>query len=364
MTRSDVLMIRADAGVAIGSGHVMRCLALAQGWQDIGGRAVVAYACMPSALEKRLRDEQVELVKLEVEPGSVEDSEKTAMLAAQQGTSWVVVDGYRFGAGFQRTLKAANLKVLFIDDYGHSAHYSADLVLNQEGFDGVRIYSHRDPETRLLLGPRYAMLRREFTAQRGWRRKIAPTARRVLVTLGGTDPANLTSIVMEGLRRIDADDVEIMVVVGGGNPHLQDIRRVAESFPIPVEIQQSVSNMAEVMTWADLAISAAGTTCWEMFMLGLPAIIIPAADNQVQASFRFDEIGAAKEIKNTGPELAVELGKAISELLRSQEARARMSATGMQLVDGLGVARILHELGYEVRLNLSPTNVSRVKLTE
>ena len=157
------LLFRTDASVGSGTGHVMRCLALAQALQDAGGHAIFAVADATPALEERLRMEKVEHLRPKVIPGSPDDAKETVELAQKKNASWVVVDGYHFGAEYQSLLKAAGLKLLFVDDNGHGESYSADLVLNQNTHARPGLYRKRDPQTRLLLGPRYAMLRREFT---------------------------------------------------------------------------------------------------------------------------------------------------------------------------------------------------------
>ena len=174
MTAS-VLLIRADASVAMGSGHVMRCLALAQAWQDAGGRAVFAMADVTPAIHERLTAESSGVLTLSASAGSAEDSKQTIELAQAQNAKWLVVDGYQFDAEYyQRSMKAANFKLLFLDDFGHAKHYSADVVLNQNVSAQQGLYSDCEVHTRVLLGPKYALLRREFSGWRGWKKVTSP----------------------------------------------------------------------------------------------------------------------------------------------------------------------------------------------
>lgn len=117
------LIIRADAGTQIGTGHVMRCLALAQAWQDATGQVIFVMATEAPALEARLKLEEMEVVHLSVELESAEEAKETADLARQLGANWVVADGYQFGAEYQRIIKDRGLRLLFIDDYGHASQY-------------------------------------------------------------------------------------------------------------------------------------------------------------------------------------------------------------------------------------------------
>ena len=121
MTSLSTLLIRSDASIAIGTGHVMRCLALAQAWRDAGGNVTFAMAEATPSIEARLRIEGVNVVRLPVPPGSTEDSARTCDLARQENAAWVVVDGYQFGSAYQTALRAAGLKVLFVDDHGMRA---------------------------------------------------------------------------------------------------------------------------------------------------------------------------------------------------------------------------------------------------
>ena len=159
-----MLLIRADAGAAMGTGHVMRCLALAQAWQDAGDQAVFVSSSLPPALDSRLRDEQIGVHPLSAAVGTAADARATADRARALGARWIVVDGYQFGADYQRALKDASFRLLVIDDYGHAGHYCAELVLNQNLDAPESLYRSRGPSTQLLLGCRYALLRRSSGA--------------------------------------------------------------------------------------------------------------------------------------------------------------------------------------------------------
>ena len=126
------LLVRCDATVGMGTGHAMRCLALAEGWQAGGGQTVFGMAEVTPAVEERLRQGGAEVVRLATTAGTDADAVQTAELASLTGAQWIVVDGYQFGAQYQRLIKQAGKKLLFVDDNGHEEHYFADLVLNQK----------------------------------------------------------------------------------------------------------------------------------------------------------------------------------------------------------------------------------------
>src|SRR5262245_49913761 len=183
-SRSRRLLIRADASPEIGTGHVMRCLALAQAWHERGGEAILVTARSIDSLKPRLDEEGLPVRRLDDESGSLGDARATARLAREIGADWAVLDGYHFTAEYQRVLKAAAVRVLVIDDYGHAEHYWADAILNQNLHARESLYPSRKSDIRLLLGPRYTLLRREFWKWRGWKRTHPREATKVLVTFG------------------------------------------------------------------------------------------------------------------------------------------------------------------------------------
>ena len=197
------LILRADASIAMGTGHVMRCLALAQAWQDQAwqdqaGQCIFAMAETTAASQERIRGDRFETLPVAAIPGSLQDAAQVVKLARARNSSWIVLDGYQFDVEYQRRLKAAGLKVLMVDDTGHAGAYVADLVLDQNAHATKDFYQQRESYSQLLLGPRYALLRREFRPWREWKREIAPVARKVLLTVGGTDPDNVSIRIIRG----------------------------------------------------------------------------------------------------------------------------------------------------------------------
>jgi UDP-2,4-diacetamido-2,4,6-trideoxy-beta-L-altropyranose hydrolase len=294
------------------------------------------------AVDVRLRNEACEIVKLDVAVGSTADVEQTTRLAGEHGASWIVVDGYAFGAEYQESLKRHGLKVLFIDDNGHALSYPADLVLNQNAHASENLYTNREPATKLLLGPRYAMLRREFTAWRDWKRDIPQVARKVLVTMGGSDPDNVTERVIEAI--LSQSEMKATVVVGGSNPHLPELRKRITDLRQNLQLVENVTNMPELIANSDLAISGAGTTTWEMCFMGLPAILIVLAGNQRFAAEELDRRGVAINLGAAEQIQCSTLSSHLPRLIDARETRKAMSDRGRTLVDGYGAARVVRAL--------------------
>ncbi len=338
------LLIRADASAEIGVGHAMRCLALAEAWRLAGGNVEFVSAFRMPALERRLETRGMRLCHLQVEAGSPDDAQQLVALARQRSAAAVVVDGYAFGYQYHHAIKRAGLKLLCIDDYGHAGRYCADIVLNQNLWAAESLYARREQDTDLLLGARYALLRREFL-ETGRQGRMAPeTARKLLITLGGGDSNNVTMRIVEALRHMDQNGFEAVVIAGPANPHVRCLRATILESGLPIRLEEETESMPRWMNWADLAISAAGSTCWEMAFMGLPAAVVVAAENQRPCAATLHEMGVVTNLGNFD-ELAPErVADALTALMRSSEQRARMASRGMKLIDGHGAGRVVSHL--------------------
>lgn len=312
------LFIRADAGGATGTGHVMRMLALAQGWGDrfsvVGDRSAgdrkqasadtpsVVFICarLPEALEQRLQSEGFEVVRIEAEPGSKADVQAT--LAVVQGAGswelgaesteqgarswkqgefpssishmpysdkqWLVADGYHFDYAYQKAIKTTGLSLLCVDDYGYSDRWCCDAILNPNLDAEKRCrYDNNVPGAKYLLGSDYCLLRREFLRapikRRSWGR-----IERLLVTLGGSDPENATGATLRLLNAACERSLTIRVLGGVDNPNLEQLKAFESQHSI--EVLTSVTDMPAQYAWAHGIISAGGSTCWEWIRAGLP----------------------------------------------------------------------------------------------
>ncbi len=335
------LIIRADASPEIGTGHVMRCLALAQAWLDAGGRVSMAMAACPDGLRQRLVAERVGIVAVMAPVGSAADAAFTADWARQE-QALLVVDGYRFGGEYQELLKTAGVRLLFVDDNGHASHYSADWVLNQNIHAAAALYPQRASHTRLLLGTRYALLRREFYQWSGWERSVPARAHRILVTLGGSDPGNATETILMALLKLPvrAED-EMVVVAGGANPHWDRLQTVARRGGGRVRLVRATDDMPGLMKWVDLAVTAGGSTCWEAAFFGLPSAVVVVAENQLLSTQRLQETGVVLSLGPASQLRVDDLARDLERLVVDAPLRARLSARGRALVDGAGAARVV-----------------------
>lgn len=318
----------------------MRCLALAQAWQEMDGKAVVAVGMDIGAVEDRLLSEGMEVLHLQTKSGSLDDATRTAALARARGARWIVADSYCFDTNYQRAVKKQDIALLYVDDAGYAGEFVADIILNQNISAREGFYAKRPAGARVLLGPRYALLRREFSKWRGWQRTIATPPRNILVTLGGSDPDNVTLTIVRALRQLGQPDLNVRVVIGAANPHGDSLRREMMHLLGCCELVVNTKEMPQLMAWADVAVAAAGSTCWELALMGLPILVTILADNQRGIAEGLATHGTAVNLGwyNALNEAAV--ARALGDLLLDEERRREMCRRGQELVDGFGASRV------------------------
>ena len=338
MMISGPLLFRADANVAMGTGHVMRCLALAQAWQDSGGRAVFSAAEMAPALEQRLSEEGIRTTRVQPVSGSLADANATIGVARETGARWIVIDGDAFGPDFLSHVRSAGFRVLLIDDFAQRESFPADLIVNPNLGATPELYRSRGSQAPLLIGESYVLLRREFTQ---WKqgRTLPQTGCRVLVTMGGSDPENLSPRIGDALAQDSC--LEITLVAGAANPHLSELNGL---WPSRVRVLFNARNMHELMAEADLAVVAAGGTLWELMYMRCG--VLSYARNPVQARVvqALEQRNAARNLGYMANFDAVALLAAVRSLAHSRDLREQMTEAGRRVVDGMGADRILRAM--------------------
>lgn len=306
------LLIRADGGPVVGHGHVMRCLALAQAWRARGGEAVFV-GDHDDALRRALATSGFAALRVPRPHPDPADITLTVGLLEDGDFAAVVLDGYCLDGDYQHRLRAGGRRLLVIDDIAHLERYEADVLLNQNlGSDELGYRTTGDPLW--LLGARFALLREEFAQWQWHERTIPARAERLLVTVGGS-----------------AQDAR-----------LQKILRAVEPLGLDVRVAAGVSpaEMPGLMAWADIALSAAGSTCWELAFMGVPLVVFVLAENQGRNASGLAALGAASFLGALDDLSEEQLAAEVAALVADGERRRRMSAAGRALVDGRGAQRV------------------------
>ena len=332
-------IFRADASPEGGGGHIMRCMALVEALSDLGW--LCRFAVRPPTLEtmSALRTSGYEVMDLMND----EDSEPPELAARwPDGVDWLVVDHYGRDARFESACRPWAKRIMVIDDLADRPH-DCDLLLDQTLGRTAAAYAGHVPDgCRLLLGPGYALLRPEFARARPAalaRRQENGPVRRILVSMGATDPHNVTVVALEGIRRAGLK-VEVDVVAGAASPHIAALRALAEDIPFPVTIHESVDAMADLMARADIAIGAAGSTSWERCCLGLATLLVVTSENQRDIARSLTELGATGMLGSIDTLDADRIGTTLAEFSAGDEERLDMNVRAAGVCDGLGARRV------------------------
>ena len=301
---------------------VMTALALAQAWQDAGGTASLAVAELPDALSPRVTAEGVSVSRIHATPGGPEDAAATVALAQRLSADWVVIDGDRFGSDFLETVRAAGFRVLLIDDFADRKSFPADLIVNPDLDDDGDVYRKRGATAQLLMGPSYVLLRREFR-QETEKREIRQTGNRILVTLGGSDPENLTPKIANALAH--CSDLEVTVIAGAGYDKGNELRKLRAS---NLRVVFNPPNMAQFMKDSDQAIIVAGGTLWELLSMGCAVLSYSRNIMQAHVIQALSHRGAVVDMGETRHFDRAKLVASVKELVDSRGARERMTKPG------------------------------------
>ena len=310
----------------------MRCLGLAQHLRDEGASCSLLTTAVAEPALFRWREEEINAQEHQAERGSLEDAGATLAAAAASGVQWIVADGYEFGLDWQRAAKEGGAGLVCFDDLG-GASFAADLVVNQNL--GAQDLSYdMEGGGRVLAGPDYVVLRREFHHTQ---REAASTPPHLLVTFGGYDEDNLALAAMKELAGLETPFTA--TVICSADAHgLEE----AQAFAAPHGEKFRVlppGDIVPLMAAADLALCAGGTTALELAALGVPMVLVTVADNQEPGATALDRAGCAR-LAGRGVEALPDAARALGDLLRDAAACKDMVRTGPALVDGRGVERI------------------------
>ncbi|ODT77420.1 MAG: UDP-2,4-diacetamido-2,4,6-trideoxy-beta-L-altropyranose hydrolase [Pelagibacterium sp. SCN 64-44] len=354
------VLLRADASLTIGTGHVMRCLTLAR---MLAGRgAEIAFACRahPGNLIAPIEAAGFQVHSLPL--SGREDAEGPAHaawlgghwqdeagylagLVADAGIDWVVVDHYALDIRFEAAMIRAGASVMVIDDLADRRH-DCRLLLDQTFGRAAADYLPLVPaDARILCGAEFALLRPEFAAAAPAslaRRRAAPRIDTILVTLGGVDAGNVTGALLDGLAELPLPAATgIDVVMGATAPWRDAVTARAATMPNPTRVHTNVTDMAGLMARADLAIGAAGSTAWERCCLGLPSLMVVIADNQREIAKGLSAAGAAITLgRPEQADFVLRLRTAILALLESPQGLLALSEAAARITDGSGAMRV------------------------
>jgi UDP-2,4-diacetamido-2,4,6-trideoxy-beta-L-altropyranose hydrolase len=359
------IAFRLDGSVQIGTGHLMRCLTLASSLAGNGTNIRFVCRDMSPDLARQIRDRGHELVILNGggtpsqpdEPDApthwswlgssqAQDAEQTlAALADRPSWDIVVVDHYAIAATWEKRVRTGTKLIMAIDDLADRTH-DCDILLDQNlQPPGVAQYESRVPgHCRLLLGPSFALLRPEFQAQPP---RPPGNPRSINLFFGGTDPSGATLLALEAVAPLCGPQLAVDVVAGSSNPHLAALAARCAALP-NTDLHVDARNMAELFARADLGLGAGGSASLERCCMGLPALLIVTAANQMQSTVAFDKLEAAINLGLLKDIRIEEVRSRVSALLADRARLDHMRRSAMRLVDGKGTDRVTTVIAQEL----------------
>lgn len=366
------IAFRVDASLDIGTGHVMRCLTLANALKLQGCECqficrehhgnLITYITSQNFRVNVLPREDSKVANLSVISekiiekqlahatwlGSTQqnDAAECTAIFNKQIFDWLIVDHYALDHRWETALNAHCKKLMVIDDLADRTH-NCDILLDQTFGREAQDYAPWLPHNCIkLCGSEYSLLRPEFAALRGYsiQRRKGAKLERLLITMGGVDKDNATGSILDSLKScVLPGSCQITVVMGATAPWLTQVRLQAAQMPWQTEVKTGISDMARLMADSDLAIGAAGATSWERCCLGLPTLMLVLAANQRNVADGLQRTGAVKLLQ--GPDQILPLLPSLmNELVSSPHLRESMSLAATNVADGRGVAAVIQRM--------------------
>lgn len=349
----DLIVFRTDASLQIGSGHVMRCISLAHDLQKKGAIIKFVTRKFVGNLDDLILKKGFEVLSLSAESikfaensnekyanwlgvSQEQDALETINAIKNVYVDWIIVDHYAIDRKWEEKLSPYSKKIMVIDDLSNRRHH-CDVLLDQNYINDISRYDNLVPkDTTKFLGPRYALLRKEFREENHKKPNNIDSVNSVFIFFGASDLHNLTSLSIKALTQKGLENLSVIVLVGSTNNHLNEIKKLVKARP-NTELHIQVENVAKLMSLCDLAIGAGGSTTWERLAIGLPSIVVTVADNQVPFSKELDNdnyityIGAHSQVTQK------DIYKSLIQTLSSISELHEQSINGQILVNGKGV---------------------------
>ena len=356
------IVFRADASLKMGSGHIMRCITLAEELKrngaDVSFISRAHEGNLNSLIDKK-NIKVVELPKVEVFEKSnnktkgdnygewlgvsqEQDSLETIKCLGNSKPNWIIIDHYGLGQTWEKFIRPHVGNIMVIDDLANR-HHECDILLDQNWFEDFdRRYKDLVPiNCTLLLGPEYVLLREEFPETRKkYKLQDKDVVRHIFVFFGGSDIYNLTGMTLKALSNSNLSDLHVDVVIGENNPHQSEIKELASARP-HTKLHIQVDNISSIMEKADVAIGAGGVNTWERMCIGLPALVISFAENH---TLLLSDLMKNRFIYYLGSIKNIDISfisENITNVINNSSSLIAQRKKIYKLVDGLGCQRVV-----------------------
>lgn len=359
------VLIRTDASLSIGSGHVHRCLTLARAMRAKGAEVLFASREHSGHLIDLIQNAGFQCLRLVAPRGKAplshldhgswlgvtqsEDSRQLMGLLPGR-VDWLVIDHYALDEEWEKAMRPHVGSIFVIDDLADRAH-DCELILNQNLYLDMDVrYRSKVPSRCVqLMGPTYALLRDEFSERRleleKQGRAVRDSVRRILISYGGVDASNETGKAIEALILLDLSAItQVDVVVGSQNPHRKNLEKQIVSHGSPLVLHQNTSNLASMMAQADLALGAGGTMTWERCSVGLPSVVTILSKNQEQIARIGEKAGFQRVVGWNEQVTSKEIASLVQQLVSNPDLLRQMSKDAWKTVDAKGTFRVVERI--------------------
>lgn len=331
--KGPLLVIRADASHAGGTGHIMRTIALAQEWIHRGGQCTYLSATLPIKTLQRLENEGCLVISLTQPPASDAEAEETSIILQRIKPHWLLIDSYPLTQSYQSQLTLhPRTERVNVSDFGSSDCYKPNIIIHPN-ISTTANYSDLRNNPSILAGPKYILLRKELLNSKPT--SPSPTATKLLITMGGSDPLEASYLLCKHLIESSLlSSILVRVIIGPAYPENGLVKTIKHS---QIQLISSPSSMNEHYQWADTAICSPSTTALEISHYGIPLGLIITADNQ--------ENVLAAMLENKAAIQLFDARKSTSKFqnintLFSSTSRITIASNAAKLVDGKGAQRI------------------------
>jgi len=314
----------------------MRCIALSE---ELINRKNICYFISNidnEILCKNIEKSNIILKKVSTFPDEKDDINFLINFSKKNEIDWIITDHYYIDIEYIKKLKEKKLKILSIDD-NSNIHYYSDIVVNQNIGAKNFLYS-AEKYTKFLLGPKYVMMRDELLNKNN--KKKIKDVQKLLITMGGSDHDNYTLKVLKSLKDLN-ENINVILVVGPLNPNYIKLKRFVKKMNVNIQLINSPKKISDIYLKSDIAISAGGTSCYELSYYGIPNLIITVAENQLNIAKEFDRRGISIYLGDKKEVTADIIKDKVNELINNHYLRKKMNQKGQKLIDGLGKKRIV-----------------------
>jgi len=372
------IIIRTDASQQIGSGHVMRCLTLAESLRGFDSTVEFITRSHVSNLDKLIKNKGFKVYSLP-NPSKYRsqqslkkytswlgvqqdlDANETIQILTGESPDYLIVDHYALDYKWENKLRPYAKKIMVIDDLANRTH-DCDVLLDQNYVhDQGRYHKLLSPSATQLLGPKYTLLRKEFEEICKDRQQSYDTIKSVFIFFGGIDVGNLTTMALEVLMHPNLIHLSLNVVIGANNPYQDMVMNQIEKHP-HAKLHVQVDNMAELMKESDIVLGAGGSTIWEWMSIGLPSIVVTTAENQISSVKSLAQDNYIKWLGNIDQVSKQIISKAFLEAMNNSKPLCKQSRKSQELVDGNGTQSVAKLL--TIGPSIQTLEVRRAKISD